>query len=149
MSPAADDGAHDPPGARTLRLDKWLWFARVAKSRTLAATLVSNGKVRLNRERIDKPAQTVRVGDVVTATVGRQVRVLRVVALGSRRGPAAEARCLFEELTEPANPPNAPQPKAVAEKPGAAQTVLAVRAPGTGRPTKRDRRAIDRFNSER
>jgi ribosome-associated heat shock protein Hsp15 len=83
------------------RLDKWLWFARVIKSRTGAARLVEAGHVRVNAVRADNPAKTVRPGDVLTIALDRQVRVLKVVATGERRGPYEEAKTLFEDLTGP------------------------------------------------
>ena len=82
------------------RLDKWLWFARVVKSRTLAARLVADGHVRVNGQRSIAPARLVGVDDVVTVALERQVRVLRIVATGERRGPFVEARLLFEDLVE-------------------------------------------------
>ncbi len=84
------------------RLDKWLWFARVVKSRTLAARLVSEGHVRLNGARVRVPARCVGPGDVLTIALERQVRVLRVVEPGERRGPFAEAQRLYEDLSVPA-----------------------------------------------
>jgi ribosome-associated heat shock protein Hsp15 len=84
----------------TQRLDKWLWFARLAKSRTLAARLVEEGHVRVNRLKIDKPAQTIKPGDVLTLSLGAQIRVLRVLNPGTRRGPATEARGLYEDVTD-------------------------------------------------
>jgi ribosome-associated heat shock protein Hsp15 len=86
-------------GCEVQRLDKWLWFVRVVKTRTLAAALVAEGKVRVNRERASKPSQALRVGDVVTVTVHAQVRVLKVLGTGARRGPPVEARDLYEDLT--------------------------------------------------
>jgi ribosome-associated heat shock protein Hsp15 len=86
-------------GCGVQRLDKWLWFVRVVKSRTSAAALVADGKVRINRERASKPSQTLRVGDVVTVAVHARIRVLKVLGIGARRGPPAEARRLFEDLT--------------------------------------------------
>ena len=83
------------------RLDKWLWFARIVKSRTLAAQLVQDGKVRINRAKVAKPAQAVRPNDVLTVVVRGNVQVLRVVAPGARRGPPAEARLLYELLSPP------------------------------------------------
>lgn len=80
------------------RLDKWLWFARVVKSRTLAARLVSDGHVRVNAVRTNDPAKGLRSGDVVTVALEHQVRVLKVLAPGTRRGPFPEAQTLFEEL---------------------------------------------------
>jgi ribosome-associated heat shock protein Hsp15 len=108
------------------RIDKWLWFARVVKTRTLAQKLVTTGNVRINREKQDTASQPVRVGDTLTISLPSGVRVLRVLAPGARRGPSAEARALFEDLS----PPPAPSASDAA------------RAPGAGRPTKRDRRAI-------
>ncbi len=84
------------------RLDKWLWFARVVKTRSLAARLVSDGHVRINAVRVDNPAKGVRTGDVLTVALDRgSVRVLRVVLPGERRGPFAEARTLFDDLSAP------------------------------------------------
>jgi ribosome-associated heat shock protein Hsp15 len=81
-----------------LRLDKWLWQARFFKSRTLAADLVSCGYLRINAQRCSKPSHTVMVGDVLTFSQGKTVRVVRVLALGLRRGSAVEAQTLFEEV---------------------------------------------------
>ncbi len=123
-------------GSGTQRLDKWLWFVRVIRTRTLAAGLVTDGRVRVNRERVQKPSHTVKPGDVVTVAVGPRVRVLEVVAAGERRGPPAEAQTLYRDLTPPADPK--PDSGVV---PGSSGT----REPGEGRPTKRDRRLIHRF----
>jgi ribosome-associated heat shock protein Hsp15 len=131
--------ASDEPVSQ--RLDKWLWFVRLAKTRTLAAALVTGGKIRLNKVRVDKPAQSVKLGDVITAAVGKQVRILKVAGLGQRRGPAPEARTLYEELT-----PVADTPKPLARDQPAGQQ--AERAPGAGRPTKRDRRQLARLRGE-
>ncbi len=83
------------------RLDKWLWFARVVKTRSLAAKLVTDGHVRLNGSRIEASAHPVSPGDVLTIALERQVRVLRVLAPGLRRESYPEAKRLFEELTSP------------------------------------------------
>lgn len=115
------------------RIDKWLFFTRVVKSRSLAAKLVQAGKVRLNREKIDQAAQNVKAGDVLTVTLDRRILVMKVVLPGVRRGPAEEARTLYEDLSPPA------QARPPAEAP------VAEREAGAGRPTKRERRAIDRF----
>lgn len=80
------------------RLDKWLWFARVAKTRSLAARLVADGFVRVNGARADAPAKPLVLGDVVTVAAQHRTAVLRVVGLGLRRGPAPEARLLYEEV---------------------------------------------------
>ena len=83
------------------RVDKWLWFARVARTRSLAARLVAGGYVRLNARRIETPAKGVGPGDILTIALERQVRVLKVVAPGTRRGGFSEASLLFEELSDP------------------------------------------------
>jgi ribosome-associated heat shock protein Hsp15 len=90
------------------RLDKWLWFARVVKTRTLAARLVAEGHVRINAQRVETPAKLVGPGDVLTIALERQVRVLKVVAPGTRRGAYPEAKLLFEDLT-PAPGASAPE----------------------------------------
>jgi ribosome-associated heat shock protein Hsp15 len=84
-----------------LRLDKWLWQARFFKTRALAARLVGNGRVRINQAVVTKPHHRIRPGDVLTFPQGETVRVVRVLDLGSRRGPAREARALYEDLAEP------------------------------------------------
>jgi ribosome-associated heat shock protein Hsp15 len=112
------------------RLDKWLWFARVVKTRTLAAKLVSDGYVRVNAQKIDAPAKAIAVGDVLTIALERQVRVLKVLAPGERRGPFEEARHLFEDLS--------PEPQSQDAMPDLGPA----RDEGTGRPTKRDRRQL-------
>lgn len=78
------------------RLDKWLWFSRVLKSRTLAAQLVANGRVRVNRARVTKPSYAVRAGDVLTIALRGRILVLKILAPGHRRGPPTEARQLFD-----------------------------------------------------
>jgi len=80
------------------RLDRWLWCARFFKTRALAAKFAGQRKVRINRLPTDKPHARVRPGDVLTFGMGPSVRVIRVAALGERRGPAAEARGLYEDL---------------------------------------------------
>jgi ribosome-associated heat shock protein Hsp15 len=146
---SARDAAGPEPEA-TQRLDKWLWFARVVKTRTLAAGLVEGGKVRINRARVEKPSHSVRVGDVITVTAHRQVRVLKVLAPGVRRGPPTEARKLFEELSGGSSAPGATAPSAAAsggtpvaeagEDTAAAALRLSPEPPA--RPGKRDRRAL-------
>ena len=85
----------------TQRLDKWLWFARVVKSRTQAAKLVGDGCVRVNGTRATVVARPIAEGDVLTIALERQVRVLRIAATGDRRGPFREACRLFEDLGAP------------------------------------------------
>ena len=80
------------------RIDKWLWHARVVRTRTGAAALAAAGYVRINGRRVDGPSRPVRPGDVVTVALDRTVRVLKVVAFAERRGSAAEARALCETL---------------------------------------------------
>ena len=86
------------------RLDKWLWFARFAKTRTLAAKLVASGHVRINGRRTDNPAKALAVGDVVTVALSRSTSVVRVEDLGERRGPATEARLLYSDLARGEGP---------------------------------------------
>lgn len=82
------------------RLDKWLWCARFMKARSDCARLVAGGLVRINRQVTDKPHARLRPGDVLTLPLRQQVRVVRVLALASRRGPAPEAQALYEEVAD-------------------------------------------------
>ena len=84
----------------TQRIDKWLWFARIVKTRSLAAALVGDGAVRVNRHKIAKPSHPVSPGDILTLAVRGRVQVVKVLLAGERRGPAAEARLLYEDLTD-------------------------------------------------
>lgn len=124
-------------GDAGLRLDKWLWHARFFKSRTLAAKRITEGVMRVNRQRIRKANHQVRPGDVLTFTLGPHVRVIRVEVLGERRGPATEARTLYTDLDPP------PERRAAETTPPAP----AARERGAGRPTKRERRNLDRLRS--
>jgi ribosome-associated heat shock protein Hsp15 len=83
------------------RLDRWLWFSRLIKSRTLAAQLVLDGKVRVNRTRIGKPSYAIRTGDILTIALKGEVQIVRVLAPGHRRGPPLEALGLYENLSAP------------------------------------------------
>ncbi|HET6378076.1 MAG TPA: RNA-binding S4 domain-containing protein [Methylocella sp.] len=83
------------------RLDKWLWFARLTRSRSLAARLITEGHVRLNARRVLAPAKPVKPGDVLTIALEHHVRVLKVLAAGTRRGSFTEASLLFEDLGQP------------------------------------------------
>lgn len=87
----------DAPPTR-LRIDKWLVHARFCKTRSVAVTLVSKGRVRVNRQPVRKASHELKAGDVLTLPRGRGVAVVRVIAMGERRGPATEARLLYEEL---------------------------------------------------
>jgi ribosome-associated heat shock protein Hsp15 len=97
----APDPGGDPAHATALRLDKWLWFARFFKTRSLAAAQVSAGHVRVNGARAAKPAHTIRPGDTLTFAQGRAIRVVRILALPLRRGPATEARACYDDLSPP------------------------------------------------
>ncbi len=118
----------------TLRIDKWLFFARFCKSRTLAGKMVAGGKVRLNDNPIAKAHVEVKPDDVLTFPLGPHIRIIKVVELGTQRGPAPEARTLYEDL----DPPDA---KSKPDRP----PQVAPREPGSGRPTKAQRRATDRL----
>ncbi|ARO13960.1 S4 domain protein [Ketogulonicigenium robustum] len=85
---------------QTIRIDKWLWHARFCKSRAIAQTLVTEGRLRINGQPTDKPARAVGAADVLTFMQGGRVRVVRVLDIGTRRGPAEEARLLYEDLSE-------------------------------------------------
>jgi ribosome-associated heat shock protein Hsp15 len=106
-----------------VRIDKWLWRARFFKTRTLATKVVAGG-IRVNGVRVVKPGASVKPGDTLTFAQGTQIRVVRIAALGERRGPAPEAELLYKDLDPPQDKPPAP--------------------PRVGaRPTKKDRRALD------
>ena len=127
--------APEATAADTLRLDKWLWYARFFKTRTLAAKVCRARRVRIDGVVQTKANAPVAVGNVLTFPQGRHIRVVRALALGARRGPAVEARRLYEDL---APPPAAP----------ARPAAHARRIRGDGRPTKADRRAIDRLTGD-
>ncbi len=131
------DKAMDP--GDTIRVDRWLWFARFFKSRNLATKLVQSRKVRVNSTVIAKPSATVKVGDVLTFPQAKSIRVIKILAIGTRRGPAPEAQALYEDL--------APTVEAAeTEKKSAPKAAL--REKGAGRPTKADRRAMDKFRHQ-
>jgi ribosome-associated heat shock protein Hsp15 len=115
------------------RLDKWLFFSRAVKSRTLAQKLIETGVVRVNSERTDRSDHKVGPGDVLTMTVHNRLLVWRILDPGERRGPATEAAGLYEDLSPPP-PPRAETPILHAE-----------RESGSGRPTKKERRDTDRL----
>lgn len=120
--------------AETLRIDKWLWQARFFKSRTLAAKHCNGGKVRLNDAPINKAHIVIKPGDILTFPQGNDIRVIKIIALGTRRGPAPEAQGLYEDLDPPSVKPKMARPA----KP-------ALREKGTGRPTKKERRETDKL----
>jgi ribosome-associated heat shock protein Hsp15 len=88
------------PTTERQRLDKWLWHARLVKARTSAAELVEIGHVRINGVREKSPGHAIKIGDVLTIALDRTVRVLKVTAFNERRGDAASARVLYEEVNE-------------------------------------------------
>ena len=126
------------PAEQRQRLDKWLWFARVARTRSLAASLVTEGKVRINGTRTGKTSTPVKPGDTLTIVMHEKARILVVKAFTERRGNAELAAALYDDLTPRPAPGDAARKFAESD---------ALRAPGSGRPTKRDRREIDRFKS--
>ncbi|MHC1547604.1 RNA-binding S4 domain-containing protein [Phyllobacterium sp. K27] len=128
MAEAGDEGK------KGQRIDKWLFFARVVKSRSLAAKLVSSGNVRLNKVKIDQPSQSVKISDVLTISLDRRILVYEVVSGGERRGPAEEARKLYKDISPP------PLPKEISHL-----NALPKRDAGSGRPTKKERRQVDRL----
>jgi ribosome-associated heat shock protein Hsp15 len=113
------------------RIDKWLWHARVAKTRSLVQKLIEAGHVRLNSGRVTASSQAVKAGDVLTVALEERVRVLKVREFSERRGSAPEAAHLYEDLSPPQIRPE-PAPPAGLK-----------RERGTGRPTKRDLRHIN------
>lgn len=127
-------GLVDP--VRKERLDKFLFFSRAIKSRTLAQKIIETGVIRVNSERTDRSDHKVGAGDVLTMSLHGRIVVWRILDAGTRRGPAAEAQGLYEDLSPP------PLPKAELSPYDAA---LAPRNEGAGRPTKKERRETDRL----
>lgn len=114
------------------RLDRWLWCARLAKTRSAATRLIADGKVRVNGERVRKPSRLVQYGDVITATPPERFVVWRVLDAVERRGPAPLARTIYEDLTPPLEE---------TQSDGSGETRVG------RRPTKRNRRRIDSFRA--
>jgi ribosome-associated heat shock protein Hsp15 len=115
------------------RIDKWLFFSRAVKSRSLAAKLVVAGRVRINRDKAAQASDMVKPGDVLTITLERRIFVWKVLGTGARRGPAEEARLLYQDMS----PPPVPKGEAVPD------AIPALREAGSGRPTKKQRRQTD------
>jgi ribosome-associated heat shock protein Hsp15 len=115
------------------RIDKWLWHARVVRTRSAAAALADRGYVRVNGEKIDAPSRLVRAGDVVTVALDRIVRVMKVRGFAPRRGGPEAARVLYEDIAPDSN------------RTAAAGASMPARERGSGRPTKQERRAVDRL----
>jgi len=128
----ANSADEDGLSVAGLRLDKWLWHARFCRTRSMAADLAAAGKVRIAGSAIFKAHYPVKPGDVLTFPLGPHIRTVKVLALGIRRGPPATAKLLYEDLAPP--PPNS---REAHEQAG-----------GGARPTKADRRAIDRLIGE-
>jgi len=116
--------------AEKLRIDKWLWQARFFKSRARAAAVVTDGGVRVNAQRVTKCSTQVAICDVLTFHQADRLRIVRIEALGLRRGPASEAQALYTDMS-PAQPE---KQNSALENP---------KFEGKGRPTKRDRRTLD------
>ena len=117
------------------RIDKWLFFSRAVKSRSLAAKIVVAGRVRINRDKAAQASDTVKTGDVLTITLDRRILVWKVLAPGTRRGPAEEARGLYEDMS----------PVPAAHDPALPDAMAPIRQAGSGRPTKKERREADRL----
>ena len=116
----------------TVRIDKWLWFARFFKSRGLSAKMIASGHCRLNSVKIAKGSVAVGAGDVITFPKEKDVRVIEVVDIGERRGPAPEAQALYVDLSPPV-----PREKSV--------RMANPEAERSGRPNRKERGAIHRF----
>lgn len=127
-----------PAGPASERIDKWLFFSRIVKSRSLAAKLVSAGHVRVDGVKISQPSRSIKPGETITLIKDARVIVAQILSCGERRGPASEARMLYEDLS----PPPEPRPKSALDRLGPE------RIPGSGRPTKRERRQTDRLRRE-
>jgi len=125
-----------PP--QSMRVDKWLWHARFFKTRTLASKLAAAGNIRINGQKQSRASATIRAGDVLTFPLNRHIRVIEVLALSLRRGPAPEAQALYIDR-------DPPQPKKREEK---MVEQAAFREAGSGRPTKKQRRAETQFTGK-
>ena len=120
------------------RIDKWIWHARFFKTRTLASKFVASGAVRLTRDgdvtRVEKPSFTIQVGDILTFSRSERVRIIEITGICERRGSASVAQTLYTDHSPPIEKKEAPLQTFQREK-------------GTGRPTKKDRRALDAVRS--
>ena len=119
--------------SETVRLDKWLWYARFFKTRTLATKLISSGKLRINGEVTLKPHRQAQIGQVLTFAQGSHIRVIRIDEIGKCRGPAAEAATLYTDFA----PPLARNGN---KEVHLHKSRFENRLIGSGRPTKKDRR---------
>lgn len=118
----------------SMRVDKWLWHARFFKTRTLATKLAAAGNIRINGQKQTRASANIRAGDVLTFPLNQNVRVIEVVALSVRRGPAPEAQALYIDR-------DPPQPKKPEDR-------IARRDSGSGRPTKKQRREAAAFTGK-
>lgn len=119
--------------ADKLRLDRWLFFSRLVKSRSLAAKMIENGQVRVNSEKTHQPKRAIGPDDVLTIARPGGVKIVKLLACGTRRGPASEAQSLYEDLTPP------PPPKDEAP-------LTPRNAPSPGRrPTKHERERLQKL----
>jgi len=121
---------------RKERLDRFLFFSRAVKSRTLAQKIIESGAIRVNSERTERTDHKVGAGDVLTMSLHGRIVVWRILDAGTRRGPASEAQGLYEDLS--------PQPVPKAEQ-SPYDAAIAERPAGAGRPTKKERRDTDRL----
>lgn len=128
--------AADTPDQASVRLDKWLWYARFFKTRSAASKLVSSGKLRIDGVVVNKPHRAVQIGHVYTFPQGSHIRIVRVVEYGTRRGPASEAALLYEDLA----PVQQERSKSDRHDNAFSEADFEKRNAGSGRPTKRDRR---------
>ena len=117
-----------------IRLDTWLWYARFYKSRSLSSKVILSGKVRVNSNKIIKPASKVKINDVLTINHVNTVRIIQIQSIGARRGPASEAQALYKDLL--ADVTAASKIKDVSEK---------SKKDTNKRPTKKDRRILDKI----
>ena len=117
-----------------IRLDTWLWYARFYKSRSLSSKAISSGKLRINSNKITKPATKVKTNDVLTLNYVNEIRIIQIQSLGSRRGPASEAQSLYIDLTE--DRIGSSNVKSKIEK---------SKKDSNKRPTKKDRRLLDKI----
>lgn len=124
---------------RKERLDKFLFFSRAIKSRTLAQKFIESGAIRVNSERMDRSDHKVGAGDVLTMSLHGRIVVWRILDCGTRRGPAPEAQGLYEDLSPPALPRSELSPY---------EAAIAPRGDGAGRPTKKERRETDRLRGD-
>ncbi len=121
---------------RKERLDRFLFFSRAVKSRTLAQKIIETGAIRVNSEKTERSDHKVGAGDVLTMSIHGRILVWRILDPGTRRGPASEAQRLYEDMSPPSLPKQERSPYDAA---------IAARLPGAGRPTKKERRDTDKL----